>query len=410
MRILLIVHHFPPDVNSTGLLMSQIFQDLAAEGHRVRVITTFPHYEGFRTWPEYKGRLRKTDEVDGMRVTRVYSYASGTKSMKRRLVNYLSFNLMALLTGLFSRQGYDAVFCTNGSFFSGITGWLIAKTRRAKVIYNLQDLYPEVPVIQGQLTSRRAIRSLEKIERFMYARADRLAVITPSFQQNLERKGVPAEKISVIPNFVDTDFIRPLSKDNEFSRTHELVDKVVFTHAGNIGYVYDLETLLRGAELLSDRPDLLFLIIGEGVAKDALSKAVSQRDLKNVRFLPFQPYDQLPSIRAASDVQLSLYKAGAAAYSMPSKIYEAMASGRPLLVSADPSSDVWKVVEEVGCGLCVPPGDPGQLASAMIELALHPGARKEMGEAGRLEAERCYSRKKVSEAYKNLLLGQVKSF
>ena len=194
MRILLIVHHFPPDVNSTGLLMAQVFEDLAKQGHEVSVLTTFPHYEGFRTWPEYRGKLRQTRKYKGLRVTRVYSYTSGKKSMKFRLLNYLTFNVMALLSGLFSFRSYDVVFCTNGSFFSGLTGWLLARSRHAKVVYNLQDLYPEVPVAQGQLTSTRAINALARIERFMYARADHLSVITPSFVENLVGKGVPARE------------------------------------------------------------------------------------------------------------------------------------------------------------------------------------------------------------------------
>lgn len=408
MRILVIVHHFPPDVNSTGLLMNQVFREIAEKGHEVRVITTFPHYEGFRTWPEYRRKLRQTRDHTGIKVTRVYSYTSGNKSMKRRLLNYLTFNLFALATGVLSRSRYDIVFCTNGSFFSGITGWAIARTRRARVIYNLQDLYPEVPVAQGQLSNKSAIRTLGQIERFMYKRADHLSVISPSFRRSLESKGVPLRKMSVIPNFVDTDFIRPLPKDNSFSREHGLHDKLVLTHAGNVGYVYALDTLLEAAELLSDRPNILFLIIGEGVAKGELQRTASAKGLHNVRFLPFQPYEDLPLIRAASDVQLALYKPGAGSYSMPSKIYEAMASGRPLLVSAEPDTDLSALVEDTGCGVCVPPGAPSRLAEAMVELANGAGARRAMGEAGRREAERRYSSKAVSRKYLELL-EQVKS-
>lgn len=382
--------------------MAQVFEDLAKKGHEISVITTFPHYEGFRTWPQHRRKLRQTDDYKGMTVTRVYSYTSGTKTMRRRLLNYLSFNVMAIFGGLFRRKGFDLVFCTNGSFFSGLSGWLIARARRAKVVYNLQDLYPEVPVLQGQLKSRRAIATLERIEKFMYRRADHLSLITPSFSTNLQSKGVPQEKMTIIPNFVDTAFIRPLPKVNDFSVEHGLEDKFVVSHAGNVGYVYDLPTLLDAADLLKEREDIVFLIIGEGVGKEELEKTASERVLRNVRFLPFQPQEKMPLIRAACDVQVALYKAGAARYSMPSKIYEIMASGRPLLASADTASDVWQLVEKTRCGVCLLPGKPDELAATVVDLKENSESRMAMGSRGRSEAEWHYSRESASKAYEEL--------
>ena len=402
MKILLLIHHFPPDVNSTGLLMSQIFGRLAREGHEVSVISTFPHYEGFRTWPEYRRKFVQRSTHKGMKVTRVYSYTSGTKTMRRRLINYLSFNLVALVVGLFRRGPYDLVFCTNGSFFSGITGWLLAKAKRALCVYNLQDLYPEVPVAQGQLTGRRSIKTLAAIERFMYKRADHLVVITPAFRDNLTSKGVPDEKISVIPNFVDTEFIRPLPKKNEFSTKHGFDEKFLISHAGNIGYVYDLGTLLEAADALRDKHDIFFLIVGDGVARAELERRAKELDLPNVRFMGFRPVEELPSLRAASDVQLSLYKSGSATYSMPSKVYEIMASGRPLLASADRDSDIWRLVESVGCGVCVDPGDRDGLVAAITNLYEDPATREAMGKRGRAEAETSYALETVTGRYRQL--------
>lgn len=401
-RILLWVHHYPPDVNSTGLLMSRVFGRLAQEGHRISVITTFPHYEGFRTWPEYRRKIFKRERNKDVTVTRVYSFTSGKKSMSHRLLNYVTFNFCGFVAALLFLGKHDIVFCTNGSFFSGISGWMLGRLTGAKCVYNLQDLYPEVPISQGELTSPFQIRLLRAIEQFMYRKADHLAVITPAFLEHLETKGVNPTKATVIPNFVDTNFIRPLPKANPFSAREGLTEKFVVTHAGNIGYVYDLDSLLESAALLSDIEDLVVLIVGDGVARRSLIAKVEELRLRNVKFLPFQPVEDLPYLRAASDVQVSLYKADSGKYSMPSKVYEIMASGRPLLASADRDTDIWHLVESTDCGVCVDPGEPKGLAEAIVRLREDVEERRAMGRRGRAEAERNYSIESVAHQYQRL--------
>ena len=404
LRILLLIVQFPPDVNSTGLLMSQVCQGLRQRGHRVSVITTFPHYAQFRVWDEYRGKLFAHSHEDGLDLLRLWVYASGRKvRMFERLLSYLSFAVLATVARLLSRRSHDVVLCTNGSFFSGFAAQLGGLFRPAPFVYNVQDLYPETPVAAGQLTNRRAIAILERLERYMYQRAARVSVITPSFRENIVAKGLPPDKIALIPNFVDTAFIRPLPKDNAFAEQHGLADRFVVTHAGNLGLVYDLDTLLDAARLLADQPEFLFLIVGDGVARPALEQRAQALGLTNVRFLPFQPLESLPWLRAASDVQVSLYKPASGRYSMPSKIYEIMASGRPLLASAAPDSDVWKLVADSGCGLCVEPENPEQLAAALLRLQRDPAAREAMGRRGRELACASYSKEAVVAQYDALL-------
>jgi len=146
MRILLPIIQFPPDVNPTGLLMAQLCEGLTACGHEVSVITGFPHYENFRIWDEYRGKLVQRARYRDMDVTRLYVYAPGKKSMVNRLLSYVSYNTLATMAGALSRRRWDVVLCPNGSFFTGITAWLLEKMKSAPFIYNVQDLYPEVPV------------------------------------------------------------------------------------------------------------------------------------------------------------------------------------------------------------------------------------------------------------------------
>ena len=403
MRILLPIIQFPPDVNPTGVLMAQLCEGLTACGHEVSVITTFPHYENFRIWDEYRGKLVKRGQERGMEIVRLFTYAPGKKSMVNRLISYVTFNALATMAGVFSRGRWDVILCPNGSFFSGLTAWLVGKAKGIPFIYNVQDLYPDVPIRAGQLRNRHAIAALKAIERFMYRKADHITVIAPSFRDNLLSKGVPAEKISIIPNFVDTEFIRPLPKANSFAQQHGLSDKFVITHAGNLGYVYDLDTMLNAASLLSSQKDILFLIVGNGVAKPALEKKAHELKLDNVRFMPFQPRESLPWLRASSDVQVSLYKNGAANDSFPSKIYEIMASGRPLLASSDGDSGVATLVKTAECGLCVKPGETEHLAEAILDLYRNSALRDTMGRRGRRYAEENHSKQVVIDRYHDLL-------
>jgi colanic acid biosynthesis glycosyl transferase WcaI len=406
LRVLLLIVQFPPDVNSTGLLMGQVCEELIAHGHQVSVLTTFPHYAQFRIWDEYRGKLIEHDHYRGMDVTRVYVHAAGSKqSMVNRFLSYLSFNSLATVAGLLSRTQYDVILATNGSFFSGVSAWLISKARGIPYVYNIQDLYPETPIRTGKIRHPLAIWALRGLERFMYRRAAHLSVITPSFRAHAMDMGLPDDRISVVPNFVDTSFIRPLPKRNPFSERHDLADKFVITHAGNVGYVYDLETMLDAAALLSTYEDIMFLIVGDGVSKAPLQAKARALGLRNVRFLPFQPHADLPWLRAASDVQVSLYRHGSSRHSMASKIYEIMSSGRPLLASADVRSDVWNLVKDTGCGLCVEPEDAEKLAVALLRLYHDRDLCARMGGLGRAEVEQRYSRQVVGTCYNDLLEG-----
>ncbi len=403
-RLLIVVNHYPPDVNPSGKLMHQLALGLRERGHTVDVLTTFPHYQSFRTEPGYRGKLIARETVEGGRVTRVWAYASGNKQrMLHRLANYLSFNALASVVGPLSGTRYNVVLANSGSFFTGITGWLIRLLRRTPFIYNVQDIYPDVPVRAGQLRNPIAIRVLEHIERFMYGRAAHITVISNEQRAVLIRKGVAGSRITVIPNFVDTTFIRPLPKDNELARRLGLHDKFVVAHAGNLGYAYDFESLLQAAAMLREQSDVLFLIVGDGVFREQLAAQIAARALTNVRMLPFQPEAELPWLRAAVDVQVSLYGKGSVQSSLPSKIYEIMASARPAIVSAERGSDLFNLITATGCGICIEPENAEQLVAAIRTLRDDGAKRELLGQRGRDAVERSFSKQVAVEAYARLI-------
>lgn len=404
MRVLLLIVQYPPDSNPTGRLMAGVVAGLREHGHTVDVITSFPHYGRFRVEEPYRGRLAARERGPAGDTTRLWVYADGRKErMLRRLASYLSFNALAAIAGLVARPRYDVILAPNGSFFTGVAAAVIGAAHGCPFVYNVQDLYPEVPVQAGQLTSPRAIAGLERLERLMYRLAARVSVIAPSFRASLLAKGVPPAKVALIPNFVDTAFIAPLPRQNAFSAAHGLDGRFVVSYAGNLGYVYDLDAILDAAARLAHLPDVLFQIVGEGVGRQALERRAAALGLPSVRLLPFQPVEQLPLMRAACDVQLSPHRPGTTGYSLPSKIYEVMASARPLIACADPGSDVARLVESTGCGLAIPAGDPARLAEAILLLRADPALRAAMGAAGRQYAEQHLAPQIVVEQYRALL-------
>lgn len=403
MRVLLISNHFPPDVNPSGKLMAQLADGWRQHDINVDVLTTFPHYEGFRIDDAHRGSLIEHENVGADRVTRVWAFASGKKqNMKHRLLNYLSFNVLATVVGVLRKQRYDVVFANSGSFFTGISSWLLDTIRDVPFIYNVQDIYPDVPVRAGQLRNANAIAALEKIESFMYRRATHVTVISREQERVLLNKGVPASKLSVIPNFVDTSFITPQPRDNAFSAANGLQRSFVLAHAGNLGFAYDFDTLIECASQLQNETDILFLIIGEGVQKNAIAEMLEKRALKNVRMMPFQPEAELPQMRAAIDVQLALYRPGAAQSSMPSKVYEVMASARPVIAAAEQGTELYELVKGGDSGIVVPPADVAALKNAILSMR-DQQQRERMGQNGRREVEARFSKASAVERYVHLL-------
>ncbi len=402
LRVLLLVNQFPPDVNTSGKLMKLLASELSRRGHELHVVTTFAHYAGFRVQEEHRGRLIERALEDGLQVTRVWSFTSGAKhKMQHRLANYLSYNALAFFAAQSSAADYDVILAPNGSFFTGITGWLIGLFRRIGFIYNVQDIYPDVPLEAGQLEQRWQVKGLAAIERFMYRRAAHITVISESQRANLLSKKVPAERITIVPNFVDVSRFESSTGSNPYEERWR--DRFVVMHAGNIGFAYDFDTLVDAAALLEQNPDIRIVIVGDGVRKAELQERVLQRALNNVEFLEFQPEALLPALRAAAAVQLSLYRHGSSRLSLPSKLYEIMATGRPMIASAEPSSDIAALLANSNAGLRIDPEDADQLAAAVRQLRSDPALCARLSAAGRSYVRTHHSLRAAGDTYEALL-------
>lgn len=409
MRILLFSLYFHPDPAANSVIMTQLAQHLAAAGHSLTVICAFPHYDTNRIWPVYRKKLLQHESHHGINICRTWLYVPSKKtSMLGRLLNYVSFNVLSTLVGL-ALPRPDVILAPSPPLSIGLSAWLLGLLRRVPYVYNVQDIYPDIAVRLGTLSSPRVIAFFSWLERFVYRRATAVSVISEGFRRNLLSKGVPEGKIVLIPNFVDTAFMAPRAKDNPFASRHGLVDRFVVLFAGNVGLSQGLEHVLAAAELLADCQDVLFLITGNGSAKPTLERRAAEMCLGNVRFLPFQPREEVPDMYAAADVCLVPLRKGVGFESVPSKALTIMAAGRPIIASVDEGTDAYDLVRDAECGLCTPPEDPAALAGAIRTLYADPALRDRMGRSGRAHVTQRYTPKEVARQYDRLLTRVVEA-
>ncbi len=400
MKILVVSLYYEPDrCQSNGPIIRALCEDWAEAGHEVTVLTSFPHYNCDEVWPEYRGRLFRRDRVGRVNVIRSYIFVPHKRSGWQRILNYLSFNISSTLAGLFSGK-QDVIFAMSPPLTIGLTAYVLGLLKRIPYCYNLQDIWPEVAVKLGMLRGRRLIAFFERMEKFIYHYSQRIFAISDEFKSNLIAKGVAADKIEVIPNFTDTEFIQPMEKANSFSLANGLADKFTVLYAGNVGLSQGLEVILDAAEQLKEHPEIVFAIVGEGSCREDLIADANRRGLQNVKLLPFQPESDVPMVYAACDVALIPLRHGITENSVPCKTYSIMAAAKPYIAGVDGGSTVWKLTDQVGCGVCVEPENGRALADAVLQLQRDEKGRSAMGNNGRQFVERNFARETITDRYR----------
>lgn len=419
MRILIVNIYFHPDPTGTGWVLTELARDLVAQGHSVTVITTVPHYglparrepgDDCRPTTTRPARLSlwREEWLDGIRIIRTSVYVPRRKTFWARLLNYATFSILALGSGL-GCGSHEVILCTSPPLSIGVSAWLLSRLKRTPFVFNVQDIYPDAAMLMGMLRNRRLLAFLQWLERFIYRRAALVTVISDGARENLLAKGVPESRLRVIPNWVNTQEIRPGPVQNAFRQSvlggapatsnidQRSVHLVMF--AGNIGLIAGLETVLDAAEALKHRPDIRFLLVGEGNAKAALMARAEAMGLRNLTFLSTQPRAIFPEVLAAADVHLVTLKRRMSTTSVPSKSYTLMASGRPVVAAVDPGSEIWRLVQTAGAGFCVPPEEPALLAQAIVALCDSPDQRRRMGENAREYVVRHHARSELTALY-----------
>jgi colanic acid biosynthesis glycosyl transferase WcaI len=399
-NLLVLTPHFAPDVAPTGTLFTRIVEELAVRGHRIEVVTTLPWYREHQIEPGFGGRWRRYEDAPWGRIIRVHPFpVSDKRNIPRRALSYAGSSALAAVAGARGSE-VDAVIAVSPPLTHGLSGWLIARARRAPLVFNVQDVFPDVAVELGALKNRYLIGATRRAERLCYAISDAITVLSHDLKDNLVAKGVPPTKLHVIPNFVDVQGIRPLPKENSYRTEFGLQDKRVVMYAGNVGLSQSLDIVLDAAAALAYDDDLAFVINGQGAQRGSLEARA--RGMTNVHFIDMQPQGRLNEVLAAADLHLVPLKRGLGAASVPSKVYSILAAARPFVASVDAGTEIARLAGSSGAGIAVPPEDAEALTKAIRSLIEVPDEAERMGQAGRGFVEGLVSPAAVAEAYEAL--------
>jgi colanic acid biosynthesis glycosyl transferase WcaI len=393
MTILLLTNYYYPESVGAAIWVSELACDLAKKGHRITVITSYPSYPTGRIFGEYRNRFASREDLGGIECIRTFTSPTSSKSFMPRLISLGTFCLSSVPGYLRWRRPADLVYAILPPLPLGVSAWVIAVASGARLVVNVQDIYPDIAVALGYLRNRIAIRLSFAMERWIYRRADKVVVISDGFRENLLAKGVPDSKIRVVPNWTDPDAIRPGKRFNAFrSETGAGAGHLLVIYAGGLGHNAELDTVLDAAAELRGEP-VRFAVVGDGVRKEQLQGRAKELGLENVKFFPFQPLERYPEVLAAADVTLVTLNSAATYASVPSKIYKQMAAARPIIAVTDPRSELRRLIEAANCGGWVVPGDSRGLAALLRQAAAQREAWDQMGWNGREYVERYHSRR-----------------
>ncbi len=400
MKLTVVCPHFYPDVAPTGAVITRIVEELAARNHSIEVLTSLPWYRDHKIEPGFEGRWVRREDVPWGSITRFNPFPTADKkNLVKRAASFGGFSALTAARGMRGEK-VDAVLAMSPPLTLGLTGYAIARRRKAPLVFNIQDVYPDVAIELGALTNPKVISAAYRLEKVCYKRADAVTVLSEDLKDNLSAKVDDPSKIRVIPNFVDTETIRPSERENGYRAEYGLAGKTVVMYAGNVGLSQSLDLVIHAAAALADEKDLVFVINGGGAALEGLREAAT--GLTNVVFVPMQPVERLPEVLAAGDIHLVPLKKGLSRSSVPSKSYSILAAGRALLASVDAGSEVARVIERADAGIAVPPEDPDAFTKAIRDLVAAPERTAEMGANGRRFVESWASPAAVARSYEEL--------
>jgi len=405
MKIVIHTMYFLPEFGSAPILMNELASYLASRGHSVEVITTIPRPPHYRS---YRGRIYSKEFSNGFCVKRFRT--NFTRHHIGRLIAWTIYTGWSIINILSVQKG-NVVFLRLPPLQLGIAGFIARKLKGAKVLLSVQDIHPDLSIESGLLRNPRAISLARLFEKWIYRNSDEIIVISDGFKKNLEAKDTNTDKLSIIPNWVDTDFIKPLPKKNHLARKFSLDDKFVIMYSGTItlSSYLSLEKVLSAVKLLKSESDLRFVIVGEGLKRPELIKKANELGLENVIFLPFQPYNDLPNLLAASDILLVPLDKKKTQLSVPSKLYNYMAAGRPILGLADDESEVARIIKLAKCGINAEPGDVKDIAEKIMMLKNSEEEREISGRNARTYCVENYSKDYILRKYEELILSLGKN-
>jgi glycosyltransferase involved in cell wall biosynthesis len=403
MKILYISQYFPPEVGAPSARVYEFAHYWSKMGHEVKVLTAFPNHPTGVVPEEYRGRIFQRESMDGIEVVRTWVFAAPNKGFAKRVINYLSFPISAVLLGTPMIDGCDVIIATSPQFFVAAAGYIMSTFKRRKFVFEVRDLWPGSIEAVGAMSNRPVLRILRSIEEFLYRRADKIIAVADSTRDILSGRGVPWSKIHIVPNGADIDFFRPGPKDNHIRRKYGITeDDFVVSYIGTHGMAHGLETVLDAALHFRDNSQMKFCFVGEGAEKERLVKIAKGYALSNAMFIDQQPRELMPYFYQASDICLvPLIDRPLFSAVIPSKMFEIMSCSRPVILSARGESRA--LLERANAGIAIEPENSAQLVDAVSYLYENNDLANSLGVNGRAFMEEHYSREKMAANYIEVL-------
>jgi colanic acid biosynthesis glycosyl transferase WcaI len=400
-RILFLTENFPPETNAAATRVYERALYWVKDGHLVTIITSAPNFPQGKLYAGWKNKWYQTEIHEGIRVVRIKTYITANRGTTRRMLDFVSFMITAFFAGLFEKRP-DVIAATSPQFFTAVCGWALGSVRRIPFVFELGDLWPASIIAVGAMHPNFYLQLMEKLELFLYHRSASVAALTHAFKKNLIKRGIPANKISVVINGVDLWRYAPQSRDVNLAKAWGLENKFVFGYVGTHGMAHGLSNILNAAELLKHRDDIRFLFVGDGAERTALIAHAKKLQLNNIVFLPPQPKEMMPKVWSLCNVALvHLKNTPAFAEVIPSKMFEAMGMGLPILMAL-PSGEATEILEQDGAGITIPPEDPKALADAVQQLCDDKALLKKLQKLS-LAAAPLHSRKSQAQQMINVL-------
>jgi len=411
MKILIIGLNYLPESTSIGPYTADLAEYLQGRGHRVQVITGFPLAPQWRIWEGYRGEWFRHEVVGGVAILRTYLYVPGkpVRAVSRILFD-LSFSLSSLL-GALSTGRSDLIMVISPPLQLGLTGWLLGRLKGARLFVHLQDLVPDAAVAVDSLREGSvSIRLAHALERFVYRRAMGIGVISEGFTRNLVGKGVPPAKITLLPNYIDLNFIRPEDRNNGFRRRQRISpDDFLVMYSGSVALKQGLHTFVQSAAEFQPGDGVMFYLVGDGPYLPELKARAEQLQPADLRFLPLQPRESLPTQLGAADALVITQRRAVTDVVFPGKLLYYMAAGRPILAAVSADSETGRFVRDKQVGVVVPPEDPAGLAQAVRFLHENRQEANRLGMNGRRVAEEEFDREVVLRRFTEHLERLVRS-
>ena len=396
MNILIITQHFPPERGATRRLF-EFARHFVRSGHRVSVLTGMPNYPDGIVPEKYRGKFFYREEMEGVQVYRSWVLPASNRQPGKRMIGFITFLVTSIINSFRIKDKFDLLVASSPPVTTPVIGWLLSRLKKCKFVLEIRDLQPESSEDFGNLNRSLFTRSLKKFMHWLYRKADKIVSVTDGITEYLGTIGISSEKVMTIKSGVSDEFVN--ADSNGIRRRFGWEEKFLILYAGTLGWAHSLETVIEAARHLNDHPDIQFAFIGDGQKKGVLEGMVRDYGLKNVAFIGLQPLDTIPYFLQASDVLVeSLKEVPVTKGTFPCKLFEYMASGRPIVFGSSEGEAV-RELERAGGALHFSTDDPHKLCQHILDLKSGKVDGEDLGRKYYEHSNRCHRRELWADQY-----------